>query len=58
MFSSSKSQTKIWIQLITISRQIMTSTKISKVIFGIFVVNILLHETVAEEKERDEKLCI
>ena len=35
--------------------QIMTSTIISKVIFGIFVFNILLHETFAEEKERDEK---
>ena len=37
--------------------QIMTSTIISKVIFGIFVFNILLHETFAEEKERDEKFC-
>jgi len=33
----------------------MTSTVISKVIFGIFILNILLHETLAEEKERDEK---
>merc|ERR1712223_1786792 len=42
-------------QLMVISQQIMTSTVISKVIFGIFILNILLHETLAEEKERDEK---
>ena len=38
--------------------QIMTLTMISKVIFGIFLLNILLHETIAEEKKRDEKFCM
>ena len=38
--------------------QIMTSTMISKVIFGVFFLNILIHETIGEEKKRDEKFCM